>query len=358
MRRAAVVASVLLVAACARARPETRAAWRAVYRDCRAGDVQACAWQGREEVRDDDCAAALKHLEPACDARVGLACTGLGHCYASGASVAKDLARAAALYRTACDLGDGEGCNSLGNALSRGAGIAANAVEAAQLFARACTLGDDLGCSNYAWALSEGSGVAKDVASARARWRSLCPRLDTACRKLADSMGEEDPHQAAVIAEEGCAANGRASCEAAGYFLQKVKRPVEAIRYLREACRRGDRDGCYWLARVLDTQATAESAEVERLYTDVCKHQQRACYSQALMHLERRGDSEAVRQELAALCRRGSRDACAWLCGAGAAAEPEPATSWCEAACTLGHQSSCQPAPKPAHRAPLAPARP
>lgn len=354
MRRVALVAGVLALAACARARPETRAAWRDVYRDCRAGDVKACAWQGRDEYEGRQYDAAVKHLEPACGAGVAMACTSLGHCYVQGYGVTKDLARGNALYRTACELGDGEGCNALGNARSRGeGGLAKDPAEAALLFARACTLGDDLGCSNYAWALSEGRGVPKDVAAARARWRSLCPRLDAACRKLADAVGRDDPHQAAVIAEEGCAANGRSSCEAAGYFLQKVKRPVEAIRYLREACRRGDDDGCYWLARVLDSQATAESAEVERLYTRLCKRQRRACYSQALMHFERRGDSDAVRAEFVSVCQRDFESACTWLCEHPVTGEA--ATEWCEAACKLGDKAACKPEPTPEHRVPLAP---
>src|SRR5438094_5062081 len=77
-----------------------------------------------------------------------MSCNNLGLMYGNGDGVAKDAARAAALYRKACDGGDARGCTNLGVMYANGDGVAKDAAQAVALNRKACDGGDAGGCTN------------------------------------------------------------------------------------------------------------------------------------------------------------------------------------------------------------------
>ena len=65
-----------------------------------------------------------------------------------GAGVAKDEARALALYKRACDRGSASTCSHLGALYRDGTGVPKEPARAAALFKQACDDGDPAGCSS------------------------------------------------------------------------------------------------------------------------------------------------------------------------------------------------------------------
>ena len=88
----------------------------------------------REEATDR---AAFSYFQKACDAGYAPSCNGLGTLYAQGRGVAKDLSRAAQLYKSSCAAGASTGCEHLAEAFHRGIGIAQDAAAAERARARA-----------------------------------------------------------------------------------------------------------------------------------------------------------------------------------------------------------------------------
>ncbi len=70
--------------------------------------------------------------------------------YHEGEGVAKDLNRAADLFKRACDAGGSVGCLDLGTMYSRGEGVPMDRNRAADLFEKACNAGLNRGCENLA----------------------------------------------------------------------------------------------------------------------------------------------------------------------------------------------------------------
>ena len=78
------------------------------------------------------------------------ACTNLGFFYSEGRAVAKDDAKANALYQKACDAGNADGCANLGYLMATGRSGPQNPVAATDLFRKACQHGVSTGCTNLA----------------------------------------------------------------------------------------------------------------------------------------------------------------------------------------------------------------
>ena len=72
----------------------------------------------------------------------------LGLMYESGRGVARDEARASALYKQACDAGDAHGCGNLGFMVETGKGVDRDEARAGALYQQACDAGDDHACTN------------------------------------------------------------------------------------------------------------------------------------------------------------------------------------------------------------------
>src|SRR6266567_506132 len=108
-----------------------------------------------------------------CDGGTADNCLVLGDKYRDGVDVAKDPARAAALYQTACDGGVLAACNRLGALYER-----QDTSRAVALFQKACEGGGLPGCTNLGLVYMGGEGVATDTARAAALFREACDGAD------------------------------------------------------------------------------------------------------------------------------------------------------------------------------------
>src|SRR5262249_36061707 len=139
---------------------------------------------------------------------VAIACVNLATLHKDGNGVTRDLARAAALFRSSCERGAAEGCNELG-ALYEGArdypqaaslyetscngGLASacnnlgemfqvlrdDFEHAALFYGRACQGGSVRGCSNLGWVYESGQGgLTKDLGRAIAFYKRGCDHDD------------------------------------------------------------------------------------------------------------------------------------------------------------------------------------
>jgi TPR repeat protein len=75
-------------------------------------------------------------------------CNNLAVLYQNARGVARNQAKAAALYERACEAGHALGCANLGAMVERGHGVPKDTARAATLYKRACDGGNLQGCSN------------------------------------------------------------------------------------------------------------------------------------------------------------------------------------------------------------------
>ncbi|HJW75583.1 MAG TPA: trypsin-like peptidase domain-containing protein, partial [Thermoleophilia bacterium] len=80
--------------------------------------------------------------ERACTGGIARGCDAVGIALRDGQGVARDLARAAALFGKACDLSDGLGCRLLAELTFDGRGVARSAQQSAWLYQKGCSLSD------------------------------------------------------------------------------------------------------------------------------------------------------------------------------------------------------------------------
>lgn len=84
----------------------------------------------------------LAEYQSACNGGEAGACFNLGHMYAHGEGVTKDLVKAAEFYSKACDSGDAGGCANLGFMYAHGEGVAKDYVrKPSRCIRKAATLG-------------------------------------------------------------------------------------------------------------------------------------------------------------------------------------------------------------------------
>jgi hypothetical protein len=91
----------------------------------------------------------------------------LGWMYEEGNGVARDPARAAALYKQGCDGGEAGDCTMLGLKYAEGKGVAHDPARAVALYKQGCDGGDSVGCTMLGIMYAQGKGVARDPAP---RW--------------------------------------------------------------------------------------------------------------------------------------------------------------------------------------------
>ena len=193
----------------------------------------ASASSTASKVSDGARAAAL---EKACDDGSLRDCSNLGAIYMVGkGDVAKDEARAVALYKRACDGRDMAGCSNLGTMYKGGLGVARDEAHAAALYKQACEGGALLGCTFLGEMYESGKGVAKDDVRAVALYKQACDGRDMAgCNNLGMAL-----YAAAV----------HARADLARLHRQKVlggaaKDDVRGVALIRQACDGGNRNGC------------------------------------------------------------------------------------------------------------------
>jgi TPR repeat protein len=112
--------------------------------------------------------------EAECDAGSADRCRRLAASFAFGQGVAKDEARATALYEHACALGDPPACVFAGQMHEFGHGVPKDVGAAVGPYERACALHWAAGCYNLAIVLERGVGVTRDAARAADLYAIAC----------------------------------------------------------------------------------------------------------------------------------------------------------------------------------------
>jgi TPR repeat protein len=109
------------------------------------------------------CAAgATADCEAACAAQEADSCHQLARALENGVGAARNVERAATLYKDDCDGVSLASCNSLGALYGRGEGVPHDDRQAVALFDDACKQGYPLACVNLGAMLLDGTGVQKD----------------------------------------------------------------------------------------------------------------------------------------------------------------------------------------------------
>ncbi len=239
-------------------------------------------------------------------------CFALARMYMNGSGVARDEARAAALFRTACEAKHASGCQALGHALEMGTGVAVDATAALVMHERACAggnaqgcnsagrlialvdpalaseryrqscdLGYGVGCSNLALMYELGSGVPKDLARARELDERACKDVAGACGQLAGMLadgigGEKDEARAVALYRKACEAGNQQACLGLGVMLQSgrgaPKDAVQAAALFKRACEASDADACANLGalHLVGDGVSKDEARAVMLYQRAC----------------------------------------------------------------------------------------
>jgi len=156
--------------------------------DCAAGEARGCAALGSRYLKGDgvarDPARALALYQRACAA--GQRCAVVGGMVLEGLGTAADPTAAAGWLERACEQGEPEGCGNLGVLYQRGRGVPTDLSAAVRYFTRGCEGGDASACANLGYLYQYGDGVSADLERARGYYRRACDAGDrTGCNNLA-----------------------------------------------------------------------------------------------------------------------------------------------------------------------------
>ncbi|HTB72604.1 MAG TPA: tetratricopeptide repeat protein [Polyangiaceae bacterium] len=116
----------------------------------------------------------LSQCESECDAGSADRCRRLAATYAVGNGVAKDEAKATALYEHACEMKDPPACVFAGQMHEYAHGVPKDVAKAARLYETACDAGWAAGCYNLAIMFENGRGVALDRDKALGLYDAAC----------------------------------------------------------------------------------------------------------------------------------------------------------------------------------------
>jgi TPR repeat protein len=165
-------------------------------------------------------------MQRACDESHFRSCVGLAYAYGTGKGVAKDPARAAALYERACR---GEllvGCVNLGVLYAQGAGVPQDQATAKSLFERACERGPPVvaetgdasgavACVDLGVMSQLGLAGPTDEDRALRLYHGACAAgFVPACTKEGLLAWSHDRERATVLLDQACAAGQARACRA------------------------------------------------------------------------------------------------------------------------------------------------
>jgi len=243
--------------------------------ECNQGDVADCTAQcskknaascvnlglayaaGAGVAKDAARAAAL--YQQGCDGRDSRGCSKLGLLYAKGAdAVRPDLARAAALYQQGCDLGASEACTELGSMYEKGTGVAGDAKRAAALYQRGCDRGNALGCDHLGVLYETGTGLPVDTPRAVGLYQQACEGgSPIGCRNLGvmfdDGIGvSKDAPRAVALYKRSCDGGEARGCRDLGMMYEAgtgtIHDAQRAVASYERGCALGDAPACGHLA--------------------------------------------------------------------------------------------------------------
>lgn len=348
-------------------------------------------------------------LQKKCDAKDWAACKSLAYRYSEGDGVAKDGAKAGALYEKACNAGFGPACTSLAFEWD-GGGLGTDKAKVARFATRACELEDAGGCYYHGRLLKEGDGVPKDLVRAARLLEQACNGEEgDACMELylmlANGEGvPKDEARANVFYEKGCDLQsficimgynltfepaikqcdggdaracyivGTAHLRGEAYLTADE---AKAREYLLKSCDGGFADACSELGWVYHhgKQSPKDATKAAGYYQKGCAGgDPYGCQQLGVLHLIGEGVAEDNGKAVDLLRRacNANKPAVAFACallaksyeqGSGVPRDPARAASLHAQACRLGEKESCAakaaaspagPRPKPVVAAPPA----
>jgi TPR repeat protein len=184
-----------LMADAAKATQWYKTALEAGKKACEAANAAACNVAGIIEYLGSagpvDKASAVHFYQRGCDAHDADSCATLGFAYEHGdGGLAKDLAKARALYTEACKLGNGRGCYNLGTSWDR-EGPERDQVKAVAALRDGCDRRWAPACNDlgYAYQHAEG-GLTRDKPQALALYTKACDGGNALGCKNAKRLGE------------------------------------------------------------------------------------------------------------------------------------------------------------------------
>jgi TPR repeat protein len=251
---------------------------------CDGGDGKVCM-----QLAHDDSGHAAAHFEEACKTGDSKGCYNGGQAWSRGSQGASnDMTKAVGLYQKGCDAGYLPACYNGGVALVEGQGVAKDSARAAALFTKACetktTEKPEKGleqvqpraCHNLAIQYQHGDGVKLNMVRARQLFEIACKAdMPEACH-AADTAKtlEKHPEETAAGAGSGVALYLLKYCDdGAAYACRTIaenfmagtgqpKNPARASEYFKRAntlntaqCDKGGKDApmaCMELSRAYE----------------------------------------------------------------------------------------------------------
>ena len=349
-----------------REKPHGKSPLERLSQACEGGDMPACSdlgvtyGTGYGVARDSARAAAL--YRRACEGGDMGGCFNLGASYQDGKGVARDLERAVEFYRQACEGGDMRGCSNLGTRYSRGDGVAQDAARAVAFYERACEGGLMLGCSNLGKSYANGWGVMRDLKRAAALYRRACEGGEMqGCFNLGFSYqnGEgltRDSERAVEFYLRACEGDVMDGCFNLGILYAGGKGvardPRHAAEFYRRACEGGDMGGCFNLGfSYQNGEGVARDLErAVELHRQACEGgYMRGCLNLGIRYSRGDGVAQDAARAVALYeraCEGGDMQGCYNLGvshanGEGVARDPRRATALYGRACEGGVMNGC-----------------
>lgn len=161
----------------------------ACHQRCLDGEAAACAGLLTARSRGEavDIEALGRQIQALCEARIPIACRGLGQLYAGGDGRPQDSALAVGAFESACSGGDDFACVFLAYMLREGQGAPKDMPRAFELLTRTCERGLASACNSLGYWYARGNFVRQDFERAFALFLSACRKGEVnAC----DSVGE------------------------------------------------------------------------------------------------------------------------------------------------------------------------
>ena len=186
-----------------------------------------------------DTGADAAVCQASCDAGRAEDCTQLGYRYETGNGVARDMVRAAGLYRRGCDGGNDVGCSNLAILYREGTGVERDDAGAVALFQKSCDQGHAPSCTDLGWMYDNGRGVSRDIQRAESLYGRGCDGGNyLGCNNLAilyrDGKGvKQDDARALGLYQKGCDGGHSPSCTDLGWMYEGgrgVSRDLRARR--------------------------------------------------------------------------------------------------------------------------------
>lgn len=324
---------------------------------CDKGEADACDELGVAYAkgegglaRDDAKAEAL--FIKACELKDPQACNNIGFLFFQGLTKAEG-AKVLELTKQGCELKNASSCNMAGVILADGKGVEGDFAGALGFYDRACALGWATGCYNAARFYRDGKGVELDLEKATSLFEKGCGGGEgSACNELGAMLADEDRspedrERANTMFERACELKNPFGCSNLGHRLLKTD-PAKAVDVLDKACTGARGRACEELGLLLyegNDSVAKDLAEARRVFATGCEAgHMNSCTNEGIMLMDGEGgpvDLDEAAEYLKEACDAKDEKACARLGLVLAESDPAGAKPLLTAACKKKFGRAC-----------------